>query len=269
MGSRLTDEEREECAQLKKLFAARAGMSQKAFASAYGLGNQSNVSHYLNAHQPITLEAATRFAKGLEVSVEEFSPRLARMARSMANAASIPSGENRQGNVASSQSLTPIVEGGGSRNAHHSSNRPVTKLRRAPIVQWGQMGANVSSVTDSADVVSGELSVPLDLSPETVVWQVRDDSMSPDYNPGDYIALDSAPDVISTIRPGEAVIVETSGGTQMLRYYTPLADGHFEARPPALSRYGALSTLQMPLRVCAVVLAHLRVRQRPPSQSRA
>lgn len=129
---------------------------------------------------------------------------------------------------------------------------------RAPVVSWGQMGVDVLSRENSTD---GELVAPVDFGNSAVVWRVEDDSMSPDYNQGDFIAIDSDPATLNDLCAGEAVIVETSGGTKILRYYTPLADGHFEARPPAGSRYGALSTLQMQLHVRAVVQAHLRLRR--------
>lgn len=142
------------------------------------------------------------------------------------------------------------------------SYQSATTIRRAPIISWGQMGADVMS---GAVTANGELSVPIDFSDETVVWKVENDEMSPDYNPGDFIAVDSDPSVLANLTAGEAVIVETGSGSRMLRYYTPLADGHFEARPPASSRYGVLSTLQMALQIRAVVAAHLRVR-RPARQ---
>lgn len=129
---------------------------------------------------------------------------------------------------------------------------------RAPVVSWGRMGVDVLSRENSTD---GELVAPVDFGEGAVVWRVEDDSMSPDYNQGDYIAIDSNPSALEELAAGEAVIVETSGGTKILRYYTPLADGHFEARPPAGSRYGSLSTLQMQLQVRAVVQAHLRLRR--------
>lgn len=85
---KLTPEEIAECDALKALFADRAGMSQAAAAAAWGLGSQSNLSHYLNKRQSITLDAATKFAKGLGVPIDDFSPRLARQARAISRAAS-------------------------------------------------------------------------------------------------------------------------------------------------------------------------------------
>lgn len=157
----------------------------------------------------------------------------------------------------------PPVAAGVSRNTvtEFTSNFDATafnRTHRAPIVSWGQMGVDALSLDKLKD---GELVAPVDFGERAVVWRVEDDSMSPDYNPGDFIAIDSNPAALKDLAAGEAVIVETSGGSKILRYYTPLADGHFEARPPLGSRYGALSTLQMPLHVRAVVHAHLRIRR--------
>lgn len=142
--------------------------------------------------------------------------------------------------------FTPRFESNGFNRSH-----------RAPIVSWGQMGVDVLFSDTGTD---RELVAPVDFGENSVVWMIEDDSMSPDYNPGDYIAIDFSPQSLQELMAGEAVIVETSGGAKILRYYTPLADGHFEARPAA-SRYGSISTLHMQLHVRAVVQAHLRLRR--------
>lgn len=162
----------------------------------------------------------------------------------VANTASpLAKGESRQ----AVKNFTPSV-----------GNNSFTTMHKAPIIAWGSMGEEVNS---GAVMATGELSVPLDFSKETVVWKIENDEMSPDYNPGDFVAIDSDPNALANLAAGEAVIVETGSGSRLLRYYTPLVDGHFEARPPASSRYGVLSTLQMALKVRAVVAAHLRVRK--------
>lgn len=162
--------------------------------------------------------------------------------------------------------LPPLVRGIAPANVTQFtsgfSTSAFNPTHRAPVVPWGRMGVEVLSRENIDD---GELVAPVEFAENTVVWRIDDDSMSPDYNPGDFIAIDSSPESLEMLAAGEAVIVETSGGAKILRYYIPLADGHFEARPPNTSRYGALSTLQMQLQVRAVVQAHLRIRR----QSRA
>lgn len=130
-------------------------------------------------------------------------------------------------------------------------------VSRAPIVQWGQLGVNVrlSKGNDWPAIVA-----PAGFCESTIVWTVQDESMSPDFNPGDFIALDPREDALQGIQAGEAVIVETNGGTHLLRYYVPLVDGHFEAHPSQRSRHGVLSSMHIPLKVRAIVTAHLRLR---------
>ncbi|WP_157664830.1 LexA family transcriptional regulator [Bordetella genomosp. 9] len=52
-------------------------MSQMAFGAAYGIGNQSMVSQYLLGRRPLNIEAAKKFAEGLNCAIDEFSPTLA------------------------------------------------------------------------------------------------------------------------------------------------------------------------------------------------
>lgn len=169
--------------------------------------------------------------------------------------------------LSQSRNLAPEVEGGRQASVNNFTRNfsgAASNTHRAPIVSWGLMGVDA---VFRENLSAGELVAPVDFGDGAVVWRIEDDSMSPDYNPGDFIALDDRPASVSGISAGEAAIFETSTGTKILRYYTPLVDGHFEARPPSGSRYAALSTLQLALRVKAVVQAHLRVRRQPAAKA--
>ena len=85
--SKLTDENREESAKLKALYEkAGHGMSQEKFGQTYGIGNQGAVWQCLNGRgMPISLKAAQGFAKGLNCKIEDFSPRLAAYAQTVAD----------------------------------------------------------------------------------------------------------------------------------------------------------------------------------------
>ncbi|HMV53618.1 MAG TPA: hypothetical protein PKC15_07790 [Rhodocyclaceae bacterium] len=68
----------EDAQRLKALFGSRVPkMSQMEFGAAFEIGNQGAVWQYLNGRIALNKEAAAKFAKGLGVSVSEFSPRLA------------------------------------------------------------------------------------------------------------------------------------------------------------------------------------------------
>ena len=80
--SKITDENRAETAALLSIWKEKHTLSQHDFGEAYGLGNQSNVGHYLHARSQINLKAALAFAAHLECKVADFSPRLARELKS-------------------------------------------------------------------------------------------------------------------------------------------------------------------------------------------
>ena len=75
----LTAEERAEAAALHRLFSQRWEGTQVGFGDTYGIGTQGAVSQYLRGYVPLNLEAALKFAVGLEVDVADFSPRLAKL----------------------------------------------------------------------------------------------------------------------------------------------------------------------------------------------
>ncbi|AWM80518.1 transcriptional regulator [Gammaproteobacteria bacterium ESL0073] len=76
----LTPELLEESKKLKSIFESKKKdlkISQGSIADFMGI-NQSSVSHYLNGLNPLNANAAAKFAKILQVDINEFSPRLAK-----------------------------------------------------------------------------------------------------------------------------------------------------------------------------------------------
>lgn len=79
---KVTPENREESRKLKALwllYRAEGGLSQEDFGDTFHVGSQSAVTNMLNGHMAISLKAAKAFARGLDVEVKAFSPRLAAM----------------------------------------------------------------------------------------------------------------------------------------------------------------------------------------------
>lgn len=70
--------------RLKKLYEERApeGMSQKEFGELFAIGNQGMVWQYLNGWSPLNVEAAAKFARGLNCTIHDISPQMAKMLRS-------------------------------------------------------------------------------------------------------------------------------------------------------------------------------------------
>ncbi|MBV8158295.1 MAG: helix-turn-helix transcriptional regulator [Dyella sp.] len=67
----------EDAQRLKDMFEANAKYSQEEFGRRFEIGTQGVVWQYLNARRALNIKAASAFAKGLGVSVDAFSPRLA------------------------------------------------------------------------------------------------------------------------------------------------------------------------------------------------
>lgn len=76
-GKALTPEQIEDADRLRRIWDEKKQASQEAFGAEFGLGTQGNVTQYLNQHIPLNLEAVVKFARGLGVSIEDISPRLA------------------------------------------------------------------------------------------------------------------------------------------------------------------------------------------------
>ncbi|WP_213308251.1 helix-turn-helix domain-containing protein [Paraburkholderia sacchari] len=65
-----------EAAKLKALYDERASITQEEFGAQYEIGSQGMVWQYLNGHRPLNIAAATSFCQGLNIKIDEFSPRL-------------------------------------------------------------------------------------------------------------------------------------------------------------------------------------------------
>jgi len=70
--------------RLKALYDERApeGMSQQEFGETYKIGSQGMVWQYLNGWTPLNYDAAAKFAKGLNCTIAEISPMMARSLKS-------------------------------------------------------------------------------------------------------------------------------------------------------------------------------------------
>ena len=75
----------QEAASLRAIWDATPNrMSQAEFGETFNIGGQSAVGNFLKGASPLSLKAAAGFAKGLGVSIEQFSPRLAEQANALA-----------------------------------------------------------------------------------------------------------------------------------------------------------------------------------------
>lgn len=85
--SKITSEHLAESAKLRAIWESTPGKPPQAvFGELYGIGGQSAVGNFLGGRSPLSLKAARGFARGLNVALEDFSPRLAAEAREIAAA---------------------------------------------------------------------------------------------------------------------------------------------------------------------------------------
>lgn len=65
--------------KLRQLFQERLpdGMTQEEFGELYSIGSQGMVWQYLNGWTPLNIEAAAKFAKGLNCTIADISPEMA------------------------------------------------------------------------------------------------------------------------------------------------------------------------------------------------
>lgn len=167
MNMELTPEE--EGARLKALLGDR---NKAQFAKENSVpGGPSMLSQHLSGHRPISLSSASAYARGLGVSVEAFSPRLA---KAIAEA-----------NAAPTSSLHANVQQG-------------PDLRgKVPLISWVQAGAWCQAV-DLLPPGESErwMDCPVSHSAGTFALRVRGDSMtaphgnSRTYPEGSFIFVD-------------------------------------------------------------------------------
>lgn len=70
-----------EAQRLNSLWSrSRRKLSQAEFGEQFKIGNQSAVGQFLRGDVPLSLNAAIGFADGLGCGIDEFSPRLSRLA---------------------------------------------------------------------------------------------------------------------------------------------------------------------------------------------
>jgi SOS-response transcriptional repressor LexA len=172
----------QEAAALKELFRG-AGVSQERFGLDHEIGSQGMVWQYLNGHRPLNLSVALKFAKGLRVPIEDFSPRLA-----------------------------AELQRAGMASAHASDSINILRASQIPVVgtaSGGEDGYYVEIAWTAQP--DGFVSYPTMRSNAYAV-RVKSDRMRPRIKPGEYVIVE--PDV--PCRPGDEVIVRTKAGRVMI-----------------------------------------------------
>ena len=76
----LTSDETKDQSKLKRIWDSKhtdLHLTQAQLAKDFGFKNQAAISQYLNGRIPLNMETVAKFAKALQVKVDEISPRFA------------------------------------------------------------------------------------------------------------------------------------------------------------------------------------------------
>lgn len=171
----------EEAANLKRLLSNIGNKAQ--FAKAHNIpGGPSMLSQHQSGHRPIGLEAGLIYAKALGVTLEQISPRLAKMV------ADVP--------MLVESNVEPALE--------------LKKSRRVPITGSVRGGDDGYLVQDNGtdgwvEYWTGD--------PRAYALRIRGDSMHPRYRAGEFVVV--TPSIEA--QPGRDVVVKLHNGKCLLK----------------------------------------------------
>ena len=151
---------KKESARLKELFTEKSPYSQREFAQRYNLGTAGNLWQYLSGRRPLNAKIASSIAQGLNIAVEDFSPRLAK------EIAALQVGTN----------VTPLDQ-----------EKYLRARKQLPLITFAQAGA----MTNIHDVMPDEYAETIDEYPEgCFAVKVSDDTMIPVFHKGNVAIID-------------------------------------------------------------------------------
>lgn len=238
----LTPEQLADAARLKELYQRQSKslkINQNDIADELGVG-QSAISHYLNAVNPLNPRAAAAFAKILQISISDFSPKLAAELRSMNDGASV------SGTPAS------VVF---SATADHRS-LPVLKANK--LRNWNE-NSTIHSLTETTEFLQTNQS----LSGSAFAFTINDDSMHPEFHEGDVVICD--PKVVRV--PGDFVMARVGDAEEAIfrryRLISAATDNEVFELFPLNNVHAAHRSDVEKIRVIGVMVEHRKYRQLP------
>ncbi|WP_277592949.1 LexA family protein [Pseudomonas chlororaphis] len=125
---------KQECAALKAIFMERRkalGLTQEKAAEALGM-NQGSFSHYLNGRNSINTPFAVQVAHLLQVPVESFSPRIAKLIDMMTKAVSGEGLAEKHKGEREGSNVAPVPQ-------------PWRAPRKYPLISWIAAGERAES----------------------------------------------------------------------------------------------------------------------------
>jgi len=185
----VTAETLEEARKLSALWERRSEpkLTQEEFGKKFKIGNQSAVGQFLRGVKPLSMKAASGFAKGLERPIADFSPRLVAEAEKNAALAS---------NFVS--------------NADDAGAPRV--IRRTPVRGQAKMGENGYYEEYPPEQDDGWVD-GYSADPDAYALRVNGDSMFPAIRHGSFVVVEPN----GTCTPGEYVAIALKDGQKMVK----------------------------------------------------
>lgn len=129
--------------------------------------------------------------------------------------------------------------------------------KEAPIIKWADIAVMLDAENTSLKAKSVHLETYAPASPRAKFLQVPDDSMAPEFLPGDHVLMDPA----EAPHAGDVVLVRLPSNEHFLRYFKPRTPYVFDA-VPGNENYLALRSSDDSAVVVAVMVEHRRYRRR-------
>jgi SOS-response transcriptional repressor LexA len=177
----------QEAAALKTAFeqlTQETGISQERFGLEHDIGSQGMVWQYLNAHRPLNLRVALKFARGLGVPLSHFSPRLAAELEEL---------------------------GASSTNVDAPNTLKILKASRIPVTGVVRE-SSPPYVHVEPPTVAGFVSYPTKRG-NAYALLVHGDFARPRVKPGEYLVIEPSIEC----QPGDEVFVRTRGGRCLIK----------------------------------------------------
>lgn len=164
---------KQECAALKAIYMEKRhalGLTQEKAAEALGM-NQGSFSHYLNGRNSLNTPFAVQVANLLQVPVEAFSPRLAKLIASMTQAVSGEGLVDKHQGERDGSNVSPV-------------QLPWRASRRYPLISWVAAGARAESPDNLVAVNTEEYLPSTENAGDGGYWlEVKGASMTSVTNP--------------------------------------------------------------------------------------
>jgi SOS-response transcriptional repressor LexA len=249
----------EEALNLRKYFY---GVNKAAFAREHKIpGGASMVSQHLSGHRPMSLAAATAYAKGFGVPLEQISPRIAAQVIAGTQSWTLHRVAEEGKKYLEEDFSIEIPAFLGSAN-NNISLAPIG-AQRVPVISSIQAGV-WSEIDDGFQPGDAEdwLVTDIDLSENAFALDICGNSMEPEFKAGDRVIIDPS----ITPQPGDFVAAKNGEDEATFKKYRPrgidsAGNVVFEL-VPLNDDYPTLRSDAQPIKIVGTMVEHRKYRKR-------